>query len=86
MVENTLRLQQPFNDKAAYRSFRARSHQGITKDWLCNPEAAREPHFLRRESPFARVSVPNHKTLRPGTLRTILQEAQLAVEKLLEIL
>jgi hypothetical protein len=32
------------------------------------------------------VSVPNHKTLRPGTLRTILQEAQLTVEKLLEIL
>jgi predicted RNA binding protein YcfA (HicA-like mRNA interferase family) len=42
--------------------------------------------ILRRESPFARVSVPNHKTLRPGTLRTILQEAQLTVEKLLETL
>jgi len=42
--------------------------------------------ILRRESPFARVSVPNHKTLRLGTLPTILQEAQLTVEKLLEIL
>lgn len=42
--------------------------------------------ILRREPPFARVSVPNHKTLRSGTLRTILQEAQLTVEKLLEIL
>lgn len=42
--------------------------------------------ILRRESPFARVSVPNHKILRIGTLRTILQEAQLTVEKLLEIL
>jgi predicted RNA binding protein YcfA (HicA-like mRNA interferase family) len=42
--------------------------------------------ILRRESPFARVSVPNHKTLRLGTLRTILQEAQISVEKLLEIL
>jgi predicted RNA binding protein YcfA (HicA-like mRNA interferase family) len=42
--------------------------------------------ILRRESPFARVSVPNHKSLRVGTLRTILQEAQLTVEKLLETL
>ncbi len=30
--------------------------------------------ILRRESPFARVSVPNHKTLRVGTLRTILND------------
>jgi predicted RNA binding protein YcfA (HicA-like mRNA interferase family) len=29
--------------------------------------------ILRRESPFARVTVPNHKTLRIGTLRTILR-------------
>jgi predicted RNA binding protein YcfA (HicA-like mRNA interferase family) len=42
--------------------------------------------ILRRESPFGRVSVPNHKTLRIGTLRTILQEAQLTVEELLKIL
>jgi predicted RNA binding protein YcfA (HicA-like mRNA interferase family) len=42
--------------------------------------------ILRRDSPFARVSVPNHKTLRSGTLRAILQEAELSVEELLEIL
>jgi predicted RNA binding protein YcfA (HicA-like mRNA interferase family) len=42
--------------------------------------------ILRRESPFARVSVPNHKTLRLGTLRTILHEAQISAEKLLELL
>ena len=42
--------------------------------------------ILRREVPFARVSVPNHKTLRIGTLRTILNEAGLSVEQLLELL
>jgi predicted RNA binding protein YcfA (HicA-like mRNA interferase family) len=38
--------------------------------------------ILRRESPFARVSVPDHKTLRVGTLRTILREAGISVEQL----
>ena len=42
--------------------------------------------ILRREAPFARVIVPNHKTLRIGTLRTILNEAGLSVEQLLELL
>jgi len=42
--------------------------------------------ILRRESPHARVVVPNHKTLRAGTLRAILREANLTVEQLLEIL
>jgi predicted RNA binding protein YcfA (HicA-like mRNA interferase family) len=41
---------------------------------------------LRRDSPFARLTVPNHKTLRVGTLRTILHEAQLPVEQLIELL
>jgi predicted RNA binding protein YcfA (HicA-like mRNA interferase family) len=41
---------------------------------------------LRRESPRARVVVPNHKTLRIGTLRTILHEANLTVEQLLNLL
>jgi predicted RNA binding protein YcfA (HicA-like mRNA interferase family) len=38
--------------------------------------------ILRRESPFARVSVPDHKALRVGTLRTILREAGISVEQL----
>ena len=38
--------------------------------------------ILRRESPFARVSVPDHKVLRVGTLRTILREAGISVEQL----
>jgi predicted RNA binding protein YcfA (HicA-like mRNA interferase family) len=38
--------------------------------------------ILRRESPFARVSVPDHKTLRVGTLRTILRETGISVEQL----
>ena len=41
--------------------------------------------ILRRESPYARVSVPNHKALRIGTLRTILNEAGLTVEELIAL-
>jgi predicted RNA binding protein YcfA (HicA-like mRNA interferase family) len=40
---------------------------------------------LRRESPFARVVVPNHRSLRVGTLRTILNEAGITVEKLIAL-
>jgi predicted RNA binding protein YcfA (HicA-like mRNA interferase family) len=40
---------------------------------------------LRRESPFARVVVPDHKRIRPGTLRQVLNEAGITVEQLLEL-
>jgi predicted RNA binding protein YcfA (HicA-like mRNA interferase family) len=41
--------------------------------------------ILRRESPFARVSVPDHKALRVGTLRTIIREAGISVEELVAL-
>jgi predicted RNA binding protein YcfA (HicA-like mRNA interferase family) len=41
---------------------------------------------LRRDDPYARVVVPDHKRIRPGTLRQILTEAGLTVERLLELL
>jgi predicted RNA binding protein YcfA (HicA-like mRNA interferase family) len=40
---------------------------------------------LRSEDPHTRVVVPDHKRLRPGTLRQILSEAGLTVEQLLEL-
>jgi predicted RNA binding protein YcfA (HicA-like mRNA interferase family) len=40
---------------------------------------------LRRGDPYARVVVPDHKQLRPGTLRQILHEAGLTVEQLLDL-
>ena len=40
---------------------------------------------LRRANPYARVVVPDHKQIRPGTLRQILTEAGLTVEELLEL-
>ena len=42
--------------------------------------------ILRRAEPRARVVVPAHRRLRPGTLRQILQEAGLSVEDLRELL
>jgi predicted RNA binding protein YcfA (HicA-like mRNA interferase family) len=40
---------------------------------------------LRRGNPYARVVVPDHKQVRPGTLRQILNEAGMTVERLLEL-
>jgi predicted RNA binding protein YcfA (HicA-like mRNA interferase family) len=40
---------------------------------------------LKRGNPYARVVVPDHKQLRPGTLRQILNEGGVSVEQLLEL-
>ncbi len=42
--------------------------------------------ILRRDEPYARVVVPDHKKLRPGTLRQILRQADLTVEDLVALL
>jgi predicted RNA binding protein YcfA (HicA-like mRNA interferase family) len=42
--------------------------------------------ILRRVNPPARVVVPDHKDLRVGTLRTILNSAGLTVDELLKLL
>lgn len=41
---------------------------------------------LRRDEPRARVVVPDHKTIRPGTLHQILKAAGLTVDDLLRLL
>jgi predicted RNA binding protein YcfA (HicA-like mRNA interferase family) len=41
--------------------------------------------ILKRADPYARVVVPDHKRIRPGTLRQILNEAGITVERLLEL-
>jgi predicted RNA binding protein YcfA (HicA-like mRNA interferase family) len=41
---------------------------------------------LRRTDPPARVVVPDHKALRVGTLRSILNNAGMTVEDLLKLL
>jgi predicted RNA binding protein YcfA (HicA-like mRNA interferase family) len=42
--------------------------------------------ILRREQPFVQVSVPDHKELDKGTLRSILRYAGISVDQLLELL
>jgi predicted RNA binding protein YcfA (HicA-like mRNA interferase family) len=41
---------------------------------------------LRRDSPFAQVVVPDHKSLDRGTLRAILRHAAITVEDFARIL
>jgi predicted RNA binding protein YcfA (HicA-like mRNA interferase family) len=42
--------------------------------------------ILRRDEPYARVVVPDHKQIRAGTLRRIISDAGLTVESFLELL
>ena len=40
----------------------------------------------RREPPHRRLSVPNHREIAKGTLRTLIREAGLTVDELAELL
>jgi predicted RNA binding protein YcfA (HicA-like mRNA interferase family) len=42
--------------------------------------------MLRRDQPYARVVVPDHRQLRSGTLRRIIADAGLTVEQFIELL
>ena len=42
--------------------------------------------FLFREDPPARVTVPDHREVKRGTLRAILRHANLTVEEFLRLL
>ena len=42
--------------------------------------------IMRRDEPFARTSVPNHREIRPGTLRNIINDAGLTVEDFQKLL
>lgn len=48
----------------------------------------RGSHMLLRQqvSPFRRVTVPDHKEIAKGTLRTIIREVGLTVEEFTELL
>lgn len=41
---------------------------------------------LRRDSPFAQVVVPDHKTIDTGTLDSILDGADLSVDEFIKLL
>jgi predicted RNA binding protein YcfA (HicA-like mRNA interferase family) len=41
---------------------------------------------MRRDNPFARVTIPNHKTLKKGTVRSIIRQAGLTVDEFVDFL
>ncbi len=41
---------------------------------------------FRRDDPYARVIVPDHKQIRTGTLRRIIADAGLTVEEFMKLL
>lgn len=42
--------------------------------------------ILRRSDPYARVIIPDHRTVRPGTLRRIIADAGMTIEQFLQLL
>lgn len=51
------------------------------------PTSQKGSHItLRRDDPFARVTVPDHKELKRGTLRIIIRQAGLSVEDFVKLL
>jgi predicted RNA binding protein YcfA (HicA-like mRNA interferase family) len=42
--------------------------------------------ILRRDEPYARAVVPDHKQMRSGTLRRIIADAGLTVEEFMGLL
>jgi predicted RNA binding protein YcfA (HicA-like mRNA interferase family) len=42
--------------------------------------------ILRRDDPYARVVIPDHKQIRAGTLRRIIADAGLTAEQFVELL
>jgi len=42
--------------------------------------------ILRRDEPFAQIVVPEHKELDRGTLRAIIRQTGLSVERFIELL
>jgi len=42
--------------------------------------------ILRRDNPYARAVVPDHKQIRQGTLRRIIADAGLTIEQFMELL
>jgi len=42
--------------------------------------------MLRRDQPYARVVVPDHRQIRSGTLRRIIADAGLTIEQFIELL
>jgi predicted RNA binding protein YcfA (HicA-like mRNA interferase family) len=41
---------------------------------------------LRRDEPYARIVVPDHKEIRPGTLRRIISDTGLTIDEFLRLL
>lgn len=41
---------------------------------------------MQRDNPYSVTVVPNHRTVKPGTLRKIIKDAGLSVDEFIELL
>lgn len=42
--------------------------------------------YIRRDEPFAQISVPDHKELDKGTLKSIIRQAGLTADEFIELM
>lgn len=42
--------------------------------------------YMRRDVPFIQISVPDHKTVKPGTLRSLIRQTGLTVAEFSDLL
>ncbi len=42
--------------------------------------------YVQRDNPLTHISIPDHKTLKPGTLRSIIRQAGLTVDQFVKLL
>lgn len=42
--------------------------------------------ILRRDLPFAQITIPDHQTLAKGTLRAIIRDAELSLDEFVKLL
>jgi predicted RNA binding protein YcfA (HicA-like mRNA interferase family) len=61
---------------------------GIMKKIGYEIDHQRGSHIILRnqQAPFRRLTVPNHKEIAKGTLRTIIRESGLTLQEFLELL
>jgi HicA toxin of bacterial toxin-antitoxin, len=52
---------------------------------LFSPPNASHIH-IRRNEPFTQISVPDHKNVKKGTLRSIIRQSGLSVDEFLALL
>lgn len=54
--------------------------------WVFERQSGSHMVLYHRERPLVNLSIPRHKVLKPGILRSLIRDAGLSVEQFIELL